>query len=335
MKRLVLGALLVATVAGAIWLVARIPGGLGPLLALVASIPAGHVAAILVVTALFYLLDWVRFASLLHLLGYRLRAALGLELVSVSYFVSTLTPTADLHLPAMVYVLSRHGVDPGKAAAASITKSIYQVTWICVVALVSLSLSDLELPAAAAGSLAGAAIPLALIVAGFVLVIVFPQEALRLTAPRPGRDGLVGAILAGVHSAAGALATLGRSTDRNHLLCHAASLTFIAAYVGVGWLLCDALGLPVSVARAVPIFSASLMVAYLSPVPGSIGVTEVVTAYLIDPSLPPAAIVVAGLLRFACWYVSVLPGAALLVMELARARRSATSARRAGSGRAR
>jgi uncharacterized protein (TIRG00374 family) len=323
-KRAILAVLFLATVIGAAVLVARIPGGVGPLVAMAGRIPAGHVAAIVGVTAIFYLLDWVRFASLLHLLGFRMSPALGLELVSVSYFVSTLTPTADLHLPAMIWLLARRGVDPGLAGAASITKSIYQVTWICVVALVSLAVTEgVRIPPAAAASLVVACVPLAVAVAFFVLCIAFPVTAARLTTPRPDRTGAVARFLGGFHSASKALAVLGRSTDRMHLLCHVASLAFIAAYVAIGWLMCDALGLSVSVGRAIPIFSASLMVAYLAPVPGSIGVTEVVTAYLIDPSLPPAALLVAGLLRFACWYVSVLPGAALLAIELLRARRAA------------
>jgi uncharacterized membrane protein YbhN (UPF0104 family) len=313
MKRALLGVLFVATVAGAAYLVSRIPGGVGPLLALARGIPAGHIAALAGLTVVFYCLDWVRFASLLALLDYRLRLWLGLELVCVSYFVSTLTPTADLHLPAMIYVLSRHGLEPGKAAAASVTKSIYQVTWICVVALASLAVAGIDLPPAAAASLVAAAVPLAIIVLVFLVIILFPAHAARLLRGR-------------LSSLTGSLARLGRSTDWNHLVCHAASLAFIAVYCAIGWVLCDALGVPVSPARAIPVFSASLMVAYLAPVPGSIGVTELVTSYLIDPGLSPPALVAAGLLRVLCWYVSVLPGAVFLAVELARARRVTTSA---------
>jgi uncharacterized membrane protein YbhN (UPF0104 family) len=100
-----------------------------------------------------------------------------------------------------------------------------------------------------------------------------------------------------------------------HLLCHAASLAFVLTYVAIGWLLANGLGVDLSLARAVPVFATSLMVAYLAPVPGSIGVTEVVTAYLIDPALPAPALATAILLRVVCWYGVVLPGAAMLAWE--------------------
>jgi uncharacterized membrane protein YbhN (UPF0104 family) len=327
-KRVVLGLLFVATVAGTVALVLRIPGGLAPLVRLALGIPVGHLAAVLGLTVVFYLLDWVRFSSLLAILGYRLRAALGLELVSVSYFVSSLTPTADLHLPAMIYVLARHGVDPGQAGAASITKSIYQVTWICLIALIALAVAgDVHLPVAAVASLVAAAIPLGVLVTVFLAVIVFPQRALALTAPRAGRRPWLAHLAAGFHSAAAALARLGRSLDRQHVLCHAASIAFVFVYITIGWILCDALHLPMPYGRAIAVFGASLMTAYLAPVPGSIGVTEVVTSYLINPTLPPAAIVVAVILRFQCWYVSVIPGALLLAWELVRARRATPPSR--------
>ena len=106
MKRLLLGAVFVATVVATAWLVARIPGGLGPVLALAGGIAPATWAAVAAAGAGFYLLDYLRFYTLVRLLGVRLGLGTGVELTCVSYFVSSLTPTADLHLPAMVFILA-------------------------------------------------------------------------------------------------------------------------------------------------------------------------------------------------------------------------------------
>lgn len=315
MKRVVLGLLFVATVVGAALLVARIPGGLAPLVAMARGIPAVVWLAACALAAVFYFLDYLRFYTLLAILGRRIGVGLGLELTCVSYFVSSLTPTADLHLPAMVFVLARHGVPAGDGAAASITKSVYQVTWIVIIALTSLAASGLHLPAAAAASLWSAAVPLIAIVVAFGLIILFPERARRITGPLAARPGVIGKLAAGIDACASALARLGRSTDAMHVAAHAASIAFILVYVAIGWLLAGGVGLELSYARAVPVFATGLMVAYLAPVPGSIGITELCTAYLLDPGLGPQALLVSGLLRIFCWYGVVLPGAVMLAVE--------------------
>ena len=70
--------------------------------------------------------------------------------------------------------------------------------------------------------------------------------------------------------------------------------------------------------RALAVFSASLLVAYLAPVPGGIGVSEVLTSYFIDPAMTGEGMVVATLLRFLCSYVLVIPGALILADEVRR-----------------
>jgi uncharacterized membrane protein YbhN (UPF0104 family) len=305
-----LAVLFLATLAATAWLIGKLPGGVGPILALAARIAPRDWLLLGVATALFYFLDYVRFASLLSLLGLRIGPLAGLELTSVSYFVSTLTPTADLHLPAMVFLLVRRGLPAARAAAASLTKSIYQVTWICVIALTALGVSGEggpRLPAAAQATLWAAAVPLIIILVIFAVLIAIPERVARVAAARRGRlwDGLA--------DTARTLATLGRSGDRMHLVCHAGSIAFVFVYIAIGWWLARALGIDLGFARAIPIFAASLMVAYLAPVPGSIGVTEVVTSYLIDPGLSPAALATAILLRVLCWYLVIAPGALLLL----------------------
>jgi uncharacterized membrane protein YbhN (UPF0104 family) len=314
---IVLGAVFVATVVATGVLVWRIPGGIGPILALAGRLAPSDWALVGIGAAVFYLLDYLRFYAVLRLLGMRLGLATGVELTCVSYFVSSLTPTADLHLPAMVFILSRRGLSPSRAAAASITKSIYQVTWICVIALGALAVAgDVHLPVAAKASLLGAAVPLAALVGLFAILIAFPAPVRRLAAARRGR------FWAGLGALADNLAALGRSGDRMHLVVHAASIAFIFTYVAIGFFLCRGLGVELGLARAVPVFATSLMVAYLAPVPGSIGVTEIVTSYLIDPALPPPALAAAILLRAICWYGVVVPGAILLAEEARRAARA-------------
>ena len=60
------------------------------------------------------------------------------------------------------------------------------------------------------------------------------------------------------------------------------------------------------------ITSSSLLVSFLAPVPGSIGITEVLTIYFLDPALTARGMVVGTLLRFLCAYGLVVPGVVLL-----------------------
>ena len=92
-------------------------------------------------------------------------------------------------------------------------------------------------------------------------------------------------------------------------------------YVFIGHTACAAMGIALTWTQSLVIFSNSLFVAYFAPVPGSIGVTELATAYLIDPAAPPRAVAAALLLRTCCWYSVLLPGAAILIARTWRVRR--------------
>ena len=59
-----------------------------------------------------------------------------------------------------------------------------------------------------------------------------------------------------------------------------------------------------------------MMVSYVAPVPGSIGVTEAATAHLLDPAMSPPAMTAAILSRISTWYAGAMVGAVLFVIEL-------------------
>jgi uncharacterized membrane protein YbhN (UPF0104 family) len=117
------------------------------------------------------------------------------------------------------------------------------------------------------------------------------------------------------HSAA-ALSLIGRSRRRWHWLCHLAALGLVASYAFVGYQLCRGLGIGVGYGRAVAVFSNGLMAAYLSPVPGSYGVGEGFTAWLLDPRLSLEALAAGVLSRVLCWHIVFVPGAIILVRAI-------------------
>ena len=319
-KAAVSAALVAATLAGTWWFLRRYAGGLSGVTAMASRLQAADWAVVLAATAAYYLLDWLRFQSLLALFGVRLSPWRGFRLTCASYFVSSLTPSAELHPPVTAYFLVREGVTVPEAAAVTSAKSLYMVLWICVIAFLSLrGRSDVRLPAAIAGNLALLSSPLVPITAGLAALAFFPEKAQRLfrsQLERPGVPAWRRRLSAALADFSSAVSRIGRSTDRHHLICHAASALFVLVYVFIGWSLCRAVGIPIGPRQALAVFSNSLMVAYLAPVPGSVGITEAATAYLIDPSMPAAAVSAAFLLRTLCWYVVMPPGALLIGLEI-------------------
>src|SRR5262245_10905106 len=181
----------VATLAGAGWLFARYTGGLDNALALASRISPARWALVIALTAAFYSLDWLRYYALFRLLGKPFPFRLGLELVAISYFVSSLTPSAELHLPVMVIVLVNRGYPVAEATAATVTKSIYMVTWIILFGLVGLRAADTgRVPAVIDDHLAlWLATPTA-IVALLVVVVAAPGPIHRFCERRLARSDL-------------------------------------------------------------------------------------------------------------------------------------------------
>jgi uncharacterized protein (TIRG00374 family) len=295
-------------------------GSLRQVLAHIGTLPATTWLLLGVLTCVFYLLDWVRYNCVLRVLGFTLTPQNGLRLTCVSYFVTNLTPTAELHTPAMVYMLRQMGVPGPQALAATLTKSIYMTLWICLVSYLALFFDrSIALPAALRQSLPYLSLPLL----GFSLLLgwvaFFPKPLLRWSQPHLARlapSSLRHKILAGLVHSASSIAQIGRSGQLAHALCHIASLVFLLVYVLIGWILAGQLGFELSFWHALTIFSTSLMIAYLAPVPGAIGVTEIATSYMLDPNLTAAGMAVSLSLRVLCWYGISLPGALVLVRSL-------------------
>lgn len=288
---------------------------LGSVLALIGTIPAALWAGLGALTALFYLLDWIRFRSILNVLGYRLRLQDGVQLTCVSYFVTSLTPSAELHAPAMVFMLRRQAVPVPQALAATLTKSIYMTLWICLVSWSTLSLAGIRLPDQLSTALPVLTLPLPGIALLLALLAFFPGPVRRWSAAQAQKmkaGSLWRKLVEGAGDSAASLSTIGKSTDPQHLVCHVASIAFLLTYVAIGWLLAAHFGFSLTWLQALTIFSTSLMVAYLAPVPGAIGVTELATSFMLSPSLTPEGMAVALTLRILCWYLVAIPGALVL-----------------------
>jgi glycosyltransferase 2 family protein len=278
-------------------------------------------------------LEYARFASLLSLLGFRLRPWLGAQLTFASYFVSSLTPTAELHVPTMAWMLRREGLAAPLGAAAALVKSLYMTFWVCVVGLGTLSLEgDVVLPAAVAVKVRVAAIWLLVPGAFFAALLLRPERVRAWAATRASRSsGWRGRLFAGFGRAAESVAALGRSAHPLHLACHLASLASIFVYAGAGCIAAEALGFDLPWPRVSTVFASGLVIAYLAPVPGSIGVTEVTTAYLLDPSLSTQAVTAAVVLRGLFWYLPAVLGGAVLWVWALRRDGPATAARAASA----
>ena len=311
---------LVATLAAAPFLFAHFTGGFAAYANALGRISLGHWAVILASTVVFYLLDYLRFYSLLAIFGFRLPVTVALKLTCVSYFVSSLTPSAELHLPAMVFLLVREGVDLGTATAVTITKSMYMTLWICAIALISLQLrTDVHLPEHLARHLPLYLMPLASLVLFLGTVVLFPRRIHAWAEHRLATTGLPawrGKIIQGVDHVAQALSKIAGSTHYMHVVCHAGSAAFVLMYAWIGYVVCNGMGVVLPLGKAVTVFSNGLMVAYLSPVPGSVGITEVMTNYLLDPSMSNLGMAAVLTQRILCWYIVIVPGIFLLLNSL-------------------
>jgi uncharacterized protein (TIRG00374 family) len=296
---------------------------LGGIVALIGTIPAALWLMLGALTVLFYLLDWIRFRSMLAVLGHPLRVLDGLRLTCVSYFVTSLTPSAELHTPAMVFMLMRQGVPVPQALAASLSKSIYMTLWICLLSCATLTFGPaIALPPALRLGLPLLTMPLLGMALLLALIAFFPRPLQRWSERRAStmRAGsLPHKLVLGLGQSTQSISAVGTSTDPQHLLCHLASIAFLLTYVAIGALLAAHFGFALTWLQALTIFSTSLMIAYLAPVPGAIGVTELATSYMLDPALTPAGMAVSLTLRCLCWYLVALPGALVLAQQFRRA----------------
>jgi uncharacterized membrane protein YbhN (UPF0104 family) len=92
----------------------------------------------------------------------------------------------------------------------------------------------------------------------------------------------------------------------------------VIVYIAIGHVVATGVGVPAAPRDSFAAYSVGLMVSYIAPVPGSIGVTEAATAHLLDPAFGAPAMTAAILVRTCTWYAGAIAGAALFVVELRR-----------------
>lgn len=312
----------VASLVATGWLFARYTGGFDRAAQLAGQVSPGRWVIVALLTLAFYSLDWLRYWSLFRLLGHPFPFHLGAKLVTMSYFVSSLTPSSELHLPVMVIVLVLNGYPAAEATAATITKSIFMVFWVIVAGLVGLQLADDgRIPSVIDDHLALWLCTPGLIVALLAVFIFAPGPIHRFCArqlAKPGDRPRRKAFFTGLDKIPTAVGRIGRSLRPMHGAVHLASITFIAVDVAIGHLLATGVGVDTDVQSSYSAFSTGMMVSYIAPVPGSIGVTEAATAHLLDPAMGPPAMTAAILARVCTWYAGAMVGAVLFTLELRR-----------------
>jgi uncharacterized protein (TIRG00374 family) len=309
-----------ATTAVTLYVIYRFSGGYRMFWALAKHISFTYWVLLIVLTSLFYLMDYARYYTLFAVCGEKLPLSLGLQLTCVSYFVSTMTPGAELYVPAVVFLVRRRGISGAHGAAVAMIKPFYLTASVCLIAFASLRLNaQVHLPIYVANNLGVGMLPFTFLTLTFAYLIFYPDRILGWTSRRASNSTTTvweKKVLAVLAHGAEAISAIGKSTQPMHLLAHVASVLFILAYSAVGWALSSAVGMSLSPGKALTVFSSSLMTCYLSPVPAGMGITEVTTSYLLDPTLSHSAMVISALLRFLCWYIVVLPGAVLLSLAL-------------------
>ena len=269
-------------------------------------------AIVLFATSIYFALDFGRLFLLLRILGQHLPFKEGMRVVFVSDFAAILTPTAELHVPAAVLALSDTGVPAEKATAAITMKTAIGIVWVCVISVVMLLVyNHIHLPALLMNHLYFIVIPIGAILLFYAFSLMFGQQLLAWSRKHDAhRASWKRWFVPWFGKSVGGINLLATSTRIEHLLTHVLSVLYIFVYALIGYWLCRAMKLEIGPLTALTIFSTSLMVDYVAPIPGSIGVTEFITAYMIDPHLGPRAIFVALVLRICCKYAVIVPGVA-------------------------
>ncbi len=309
-----------ATIVATGWLFARYTGGFGHAAELAGQISPARWVVVIALTIVFYSLDWLRYFALFRLLGKPYPFRLGLELVAISYFVSSLTPSAELHLPVMVIVLVHHGYPLAEATAATLTKSIYMVMWVILFGLVGIRVADpARVPDVIQDHLVLWLATPTIIVSLLIITVVAPGPIHRWCARRLAKPTLVPwrrRFVEALDKLPTTLGLIGRAARPMHLVAHVACMAFIGIYVLIGHVLAEGVGVPVDARSSYSAYSVGLMVSYVAPVPGSIGVTEAATAHLLDPAMGSPAMTAAILARICTWYAAGMVGAVLFMLEL-------------------
>ncbi|HEY3320180.1 MAG TPA: lysylphosphatidylglycerol synthase transmembrane domain-containing protein [Planctomycetota bacterium] len=289
---------------------------------MVEKVPATGWLLMGLATSLCYLMDYLRLYTLLRVLGHRLNLWAGLQAMAVSEFASIVTPTAELHIPATVYVLVKKHVPVAQATAATVSKTLYILMWVSLFGLVAVNFpGHAKLPHWFEHYTIYCSIPIGLIVAFFFCIVFFAvaiNRAMRDRMEMPGIKPWKKRVFRWLQHSTANLAVIGTSTDLMHFLAHVSAIGYIFAYCVLGYVLSYYFDLHVTFVHALLVFTLSLVIIYIGIVPGSIGVAEIGTALMLDPNLfdkgvPHPALVVAILLRFFSRYLMLFPGGGIFL----------------------
>jgi uncharacterized protein (TIRG00374 family) len=270
--------------------------------------------------ALYYLLDYTRLYALLRLLGTRLTLYDGLKAISIPEVASVVVPTGVLHLPTTIFVLNREGINVGDATAAVVTRTVYTIVWVSMAGFASLLFtSTAGVPGVLSGNLVYCLLPVVSVILLFVAMVVFAPRVhrwLQRQVLARIRHRWVKMVFEWLDRAEEDIGAIGHSTSRHHLFAHLSSIGMVLMYCVLGFLIANASGLELSFPTAIGVFSISLLLIYISPVAGTIGVSELATAYLLNPEVGPREIFIAVVLRIISRYVLLLPGLILLLLSV-------------------
>ncbi len=295
-------------------------GDFSQVLSLYKGISAAKWGWLLLGAAVFYFFEAARYWALLRLAGFQKSLTFGLWLTFASHFAATLTPMGELLHPVLVLLMVAGGVPVSAAIAVTAVRSLYITFWICLVAFGSLRFSpEVHLPSAVSTGMAVATPALILVGLLFIALVLFPGAIFRLTERQLSRENLPGylrSFLGGLQRTTQTLCSLGRSISPLNLFCHVSSVLTILVYAAIGYFIATEFGVLLSPLKSLAVFSNSLMIAYLAPVPGAIGVTELATSYLINPNMTSEGIGISLLLRVISWYAPIIPGGILLALAV-------------------
>jgi len=139
-------------------------------------------------TALFFFIDYLRLYYLLRILDVRLNVRRGLKAVFTSDFAGILTPTAELHVPAAILVLSQADIPVEKATAAITMKTSIGIVWVCAMSLVLLfAFGAIHAPRAVSGHLVYIVAPIGVVVLFYLSMLFFGSRIYRWTKRQESR----------------------------------------------------------------------------------------------------------------------------------------------------
>jgi uncharacterized membrane protein YbhN (UPF0104 family) len=281
------------------------------------EIPFLYWVAIALAAATYYLLDFCRLYTLLKLLGTRLSVLDGLRALSIAEVASFLVPTGVLYVPTAIFVLKREGVNTGDATAAVVTRTVYSIVWVSFCGFIALFFArERAVPGVLSSHFIIYLLPVVGIILLFITLVVFAPRLHRWIQGKVlsrFRSRRVKALFQWFDRTEADIGTIGHSTSPYHFLSHLSSIGMILMYSFMGFVLAHATGLELSMPGAICIFSISLLLIDISPMSGTIGVSEAATAYLLNQNFGPREIFVAVALRIIARYVLLVPGFILLL----------------------